>query len=1045
MCRLPFFLLLLLVVTASAFVASSSEAAKVDNNKPHRRRNWKKLPNRPVLDSDTIDFKLYLKLNQEHRSNVLKSESSFVSVDELRRRVSARDGGTQKTFDGDNRDEVSQRLALWRILLAPSQSDVSSAQSLIDSLGLTVFCGTAQWDHFSCKEVPHGLAKDRIFFADGVEFAHFQDELSGATRLFATKHPAKTELLFRDQGAVDFISNIRVVPRHLQRQSRWRARHSQPPPVHNAFTRDAFGASDEHHSDNSDGDNNNNYNPSYIPLQPPVTTEFSLSPILVDARFHDAVSSSTYNPHDEDWGKVARLAVTPFCMDQSLPVINLQDGTFACVNLTQGETPTSINWEIRELVAASAASGSDNNFDQLSSTTANSGNFAIDAPGACVSAGLRPNYRFAANQSTIPLCAKSIARSAQNSLPVSNNPFVVRIQTVFGSGATSEWSVPVNFLNSSYFDPAGTTRFPLFGSNNDDDVFYQQHKMYGDASAVIEGRSLASFLPMRGMFANEIRAHYNVPNSIPNVSTVNPCLSQGVIEFPDSSDFSGYNASDVDTYMKIGGISGYSSDLLTYIGADSNLAPSGEATMDVELLMGVAPGIKTVFWNYDDRSDADFATTMSTVLHSMVTESGDVATSLLSARNFSRPTTWSMSWSACEDASYKSAVDAMNRAGTYAAALSASGVTFVASSGDAGTSCDNDDFFPYVGFPVNLPHVVAVGGTTVRSNGVGAASSAMGDWITSGGGFSTITPGGTTPDYQTKAFTLTQNATWINGGAGLPGRGVPDMSALGALIATVAYDGFVYVSGGTSASAPIVAALITLINNERLNFHTQKTARNSNSNSNSSNSSSSAAHQPNGNSLPVTAGLQMTTLQSIHAWLYQNDSNANISRNVGGNQNIFVDIVLGDSCVGKAQNSMVFPTFPYCYSTRPGWDAVTGWGSIRNFSLLLESALEWNPPPPPPPPPPLPLPIVGIIVGCLGILGFVVALTLFVHCYSKKGGRSCGGSNDENGAWLNDINRANTRSSSWSSSMHSASQYRAYQPADEKQNQSNDDFYSGSV
>ena len=98
--------------------------------------------------------------------------------------------------------------------------------------------------------------------------------------------------------------------------------------------------------------------------------------------------------------------------------------------------------------------------------------------------------------------------------------------------------------------------------------------------------------------------------------------------------------------------------------------------------------------------------------------------------------------------------------------------------------------------------------------------------FTSGGGFSNIYP---TPDYQQAAVSDyfgsnnpgyksygINDTLGANGGIyNNQGRGYPDVAAVGDNIATFVSGQF-FNSGGTSASAPIFASIINLINEERI-------------------------------------------------------------------------------------------------------------------------------------------------------------------------------------------------------------------------------------
>jgi subtilase family serine protease len=128
----------------------------------------------------------------------------------------------------------------------------------------------------------------------------------------------------------------------------------------------------------------------------------------------------------------------------------------------------------------------------------------------------------------------------------------------------------------------------------------------------------------------------------------------------------------------------------------------------------------------------------------------------------------------------------------------ASGVTFVASSGDSGELSSR----PEVEWPAVSPYVVSVGGTSLLldTNNVRTSETA---WPSSGGGLSSYysIPG------------------WQSGWMGYATRGVPDVSYdadpnTGVLVYDAANGGW-YSVGGTSAGAPQWAAAIALANQSR--------------------------------------------------------------------------------------------------------------------------------------------------------------------------------------------------------------------------------------
>ncbi|KAF2721829.1 subtilisin-like protein [Polychaeton citri CBS 116435] len=128
-------------------------------------------------------------------------------------------------------------------------------------------------------------------------------------------------------------------------------------------------------------------------------------------------------------------------------------------------------------------------------------------------------------------------------------------------------------------------------------------------------------------------------------------------------------------------------------------------------------------------------------------------------------------------------------------------------------------------FPVNCPYITAVGGTTLRGKHLKDGETAVGkvnpaqplNYFYSGGGFSNVFE---MPQYQAAAVTNYLQKYAPDYGPNVYNRsgcarGYPDISAIGLNVATVYLNRTIGV-GGTSASAPIVAGVITLLNEERL-------------------------------------------------------------------------------------------------------------------------------------------------------------------------------------------------------------------------------------
>ena len=175
--------------------------------------------------------------------------------------------------------------------------------------------------------------------------------------------------------------------------------------------------------------------------------------------------------------------------------------------------------------------------------------------------------------------------------------------------------------------------------------------------------------------------------------------------------------------------------------------------------------------------------------------------------------------------------------------LGLQGVSVLFASGDSGVanrynagypnSCLNDEnlyvdnngtrFSP--SFPVNCPYITAVGATFLKDNNISDGEVAVADPnpsnqfldYYSGGGFSNVFE---LPSYQADA--VNNYLANYNPGYGPNvfnqsgnARAYPDVAAIGLKVAVV-FLGQTLAVGGTSASAPIVASIVTLLNERRL-------------------------------------------------------------------------------------------------------------------------------------------------------------------------------------------------------------------------------------
>lgn len=313
---------------------------------------------------------------------------------------------------------------------------------------------------------------------------------------------------------------------------------------------------------------------------------------------------------------------------------------------------------------------------------------------------------------------------------------------------------------------------------------------------------------------------------------------------------------------------------------------SVEANLDIDYTAGlVAPNIRTNFYSTPGRGplvpDLDQPTQADNANEPYL----DFFTYLVGLEDEALPQVLSTSYGEDEQsvpASYaKKVCDLIGQLGTR-------GVSVIFSSGDTGvgSACQTNDgknttrFLPI--FPASCPYVTSVGGTTrvEPEQAVGFSS----------GGFSDLWP---RPAYQEEAVSeyLAKLGNQWEGLYNADGRGFPDVAAQGQRFRVVDKGREISV-GGTSASAPVFASVIALLNNARL---------------------ASGKH----------------ALGFLNPWIY------------GEAYNAFNDITLGGSngCTGRdIYSGLPSPFVPYAsWNATEGWDPVTGHGT-PDFEKLLSIA-----------------------------------------------------------------------------------------------------------
>jgi len=283
--------------------------------------------------------------------------------------------------------------------------------------------------------------------------------------------------------------------------------------------------------------------------------------------------------------------------------------------------------------------------------------------------------------------------------------------------------------------------------------------------------------------------------------------------------------------------------------------------------MAMAPGTPLTYW-YDSNFDAPFEDWIEQV-----------------AADANPPLVNSISYGGPEPLMAASILTTFN---TEAMKLGAQGVSIFVSSGDDGVAGNgargNASACGYEpSFPATSPYITAVGATQGGPLGgeeVVCSGNTSGV-ITSGGGFSTFYD---QPDWQASAAAtfLSRDSAAVSGFAS--GRGYPDVAMAG-LNYPVVIGGSTYLVSGTSAAAPVVAGMVTLINSRLVE----------------------QGKPPVG---------------FINPTLYANNGAA------------FNDIVTGNNKC-SAGGAGAATCCSQGFNAVEGWDAATGWGSVK-FDKLSE-------------------------------------------------------------------------------------------------------------
>jgi kumamolisin len=278
----------------------------------------------------------------------------------------------------------------------------------------------------------------------------------------------------------------------------------------------------------------------------------------------------------------------------------------------------------------------------------------------------------------------------------------------------------------------------------------------------------------------QVAKAYNFPTNLTGAGQTVAILELG----------GGYNESDLTRYWSLIGVPPVS---VTAVGVDGQAnTPSGdpnsadgEVCLDIDVVGGIAPGAKIAVY-FAPNTDQGFLDGINAVIYDKVR----------------KPKVLSISWGSAEANWQPQTMLAFNTAFQDAQGL---GITVCVASGDNGADDGVGDGKNHVDFPASSPWVLACGGTSLQVNYNGVISSEV-VWNNGANGGSS---GGGVSNQFTRPL-------YYQGKIGAPGTGraVPDVAGnadpdTGWIVIV---DGQQTVIGGTSAVAPMWAALIALCN-----------------------------------------------------------------------------------------------------------------------------------------------------------------------------------------------------------------------------------------
>jgi subtilase family serine protease len=266
----------------------------------------------------------------------------------------------------------------------------------------------------------------------------------------------------------------------------------------------------------------------------------------------------------------------------------------------------------------------------------------------------------------------------------------------------------------------------------------------------------------------------------------------GLISFSDFSD------ADMQAYQLVSGIPNviirrvYLNGLTQFTGPIPPPPPSGfdsegEISLDIQMAMSMAPGASITV--YGVPSSGSTAVVLNEIANPSQGEPFPHQISSSFATNYGSDSTI-----------YKLFLQ-----------MAAQGQTFFAYSGDNGAYADNATASGPLPFPPgDYPYVTSVGGTVLTMNGNGVSYNSEMTWVGGGGGPS---PWFSIENWQKAAVAGTNSGNKVM-------RNCPDVSMPATNIYNISHGGLIQTVAGTSASTPLWAGFMALVNEQATNWQT---------------------------------------------------------------------------------------------------------------------------------------------------------------------------------------------------------------------------------